>query len=158
YIGLERTAHDAVNPHFWSERIGQTLGHYVEARLGRRVRNDMRPRPDSPGARHVDDAATGARRHAGTDGGAQPKRTLQIDRHGLVEEILGDVEDAIVGGRDTGVVDKNVDPAETLIGILYQPVDLIPTAHVTRQPDSRMARLFFQLQRNRIARILAPPR
>jgi hypothetical protein len=61
--------------------------------------------------RHVDDPAKASRPHARQDGLGAKKGRLQIDRHGVVEILLGDVVEA-ARRRHAGVVHQNVDRAE----------------------------------------------
>ena len=68
--------------------------------------------------------------HPLADQRGEPERPLEVDGDHLVEELLGDVAEALVDRRDAGVVDEHVDAAEVAIDVLDQPVELLPVPDV----------------------------
>ena len=73
------------------ERVREPDRHGVDARLRRRVGDDVARRPHRAGARDVDDRPAVARDHPLADERREPERALEVDGDDLVEELLGDV-------------------------------------------------------------------
>jgi len=60
----------------------------------------------------------------------KPERPLEVDVDDGVEQLLADLVQPVVDGRDPGVVDENVELAELFVCVVDKTVELIPASDV----------------------------
>ena len=71
----------------------------------------------------IDDGPAARRDHHRHDPLREPKLGKEVDRHAVFEIRVGHLEKRFVG-PGTGIVDQNVDPAETVLGERGDPVEV----------------------------------
>ena len=131
-VRAERPGEDGVDPDLRGERLGEPHRHRVEAGLGAGVRQLAGAGDERAGGADVDDRPAVVVDHVRPSADGEPERTLQVDRHRLVVEVLGDRVEALVHRRHAGVVDEHVEASEALERRGQQLVAVVPVAGVER--------------------------
>ena len=115
-----------------TERVGEPDRHRIHPGLGRRIGNDVPRGTNGPRAAHVDDRAAARVDHPLADQRREAERSLEVDGDHLVEQVLGDLGQPPVHGRDTGVVHEHVDAAEVSVDPIDKRLELIPVPDMAR--------------------------
>ena len=121
--------------------LASAFGERGQRRLRRGVHAGAWTAAVVPGYRHdVDDGATPSLDHRGGHGLRGEHGAGKVQRHNLVEALLGDFENPKPRDERSGVVDEDVDRPELAGNAIDERVDIFTAAHISPHRECRTSR------------------